>query len=57
VILEMTKRAVDTGIGVPCMEAIGRAERIYMDEMMKTEDASEGLRAFMEKRSPVWKNR
>ncbi len=57
VILEMTKRAVDTGLYRPCMEAITRAEELYMNEMMKTEDANEGLEAFMEKRQPQWKNR
>jgi cyclohexa-1,5-dienecarbonyl-CoA hydratase len=39
------------------MEAISRAEDLYMNEMMKTEDANEGLQAFMEKRQPQWKNR
>ena len=57
VILEMTKRAVDTGLYRPCMEAISRAEVLYMNEMMKTEDAGEGLKAFLEKRTPVWKNK
>lgn len=31
--------------------------RIYLDELMKTEDALEGLTAFLEKRKPTWKNR
>jgi cyclohexa-1,5-dienecarbonyl-CoA hydratase len=57
VILEMTKRAVDTGLYRPCMEAITRAEDLYMNEMMKTEDANEGLQAFMQRRQPQWKNR
>ncbi len=30
-------------------------ERIYLDELMKTSDPVEGLTAFMEKRTPVWK--
>ena len=57
VILEMTKRAVDTGLYSPCMEAIDRAEDLYLNQMMRTEDANEGLRAFLEKRTPIWKNR
>ncbi len=55
--LEFTKRAVDAGLYRPCMEALRRAEEIYLNEMMKTEDAHEGLKAFMEKRQPVWKNK
>jgi cyclohexa-1,5-dienecarbonyl-CoA hydratase len=56
-ILELTKRAVDAGLYRPCVEALSRAEEIYLKEVMKTEDANEGLRAFLEKRRPVWKNR
>jgi cyclohexa-1,5-dienecarbonyl-CoA hydratase len=32
------------------------AERAYLDELMVPEDAEEGLRAFLEKRTPVWKD-
>ncbi len=35
-------------------KGLARAERIYFDELMKTEDAHEGVRAFMEKREPKW---
>lgn len=57
VILEMTKHAVDDGLGRRAMDAIQQAEELYMQEMMKTEDVNEGLRAFLEKRQPVWKNK
>jgi cyclohexa-1,5-dienecarbonyl-CoA hydratase len=33
------------------------AEAVYLDELMKTEDAVEGIRAFQEKRKPVWKGK
>ena len=33
------------------------AERIYLSELMETHDAQEGIRAFLEKRKPVWKGK
>ncbi len=36
--------------------AMDRAGRRYLDDLMATEDAVEGLRAFLEKRSPVWRH-
>jgi cyclohexa-1,5-dienecarbonyl-CoA hydratase len=35
---------------------LARLERVYLDELMKTDDAAEGLQAFLEKRAPVWKD-
>jgi cyclohexa-1,5-dienecarbonyl-CoA hydratase len=35
-------------------KGLARAERTYFDELMKTSDAHEGVRAFMEKRAPKW---
>ena len=35
-------------------KGLARAERIYFEELMKTSDAHEGIRAFMEKREPKW---
>jgi cyclohexa-1,5-dienecarbonyl-CoA hydratase len=32
-------------------------ENIYLHELMKTADANEGIKAFMEKRKPVWRHR
>ncbi len=55
--LEMTRRAMDAGRGRPFLEALERAEDIYLNELMKTEDAHEGVRAFMEKRKPEWRNK
>ena len=34
--------------------SLGMAERAYLDELMSPDDAEEGLRAFLEKRTPVW---
>ena len=35
-------------------KGLARAEKIYFEELIKTEDANEGVRAFMEKRQPKW---
>ena len=32
-------------------------ERVYLDELMATRDAREGIGAFIEKRRPTWEDR
>ena len=39
------------------LKNVDRIEKLYVEELMETEDANEGIAAFMEKRQPVWKNR
>ena len=56
-VLRLTKRAVDCGLVANVDEGIRAVEQIYLRELMKTEDAREGLNAFLEKRKPIWKNR
>ncbi|HEY3056626.1 MAG TPA: enoyl-CoA hydratase/isomerase family protein [Thermoanaerobaculia bacterium] len=38
-------------------ERLAAVERLYLEELMRTSDANEGLNAFIEKRKPLWKNR
>jgi cyclohexa-1,5-dienecarbonyl-CoA hydratase len=33
---------------------VERVERLYLDELMATKDANEGIQAFIEKRPPTW---
>ncbi len=54
--LRLTKRALRAGLSADRGEALAAAESIYVNELMQTEDAVEGLRAFLEKRTPMWKN-
>lgn len=54
--LTMTKRALQLGFGA-WDSCAAELERLYLDELMKTEDAREGLTAFMEKRAAVWKHK
>jgi len=55
--LVYAKHAMREATGRPFHEALHHVEQIYLEDMMATEDATEGLNAFMEKRKPVWKNR
>jgi cyclohexa-1,5-dienecarbonyl-CoA hydratase len=57
VVLRLTKRAVRESAGVPFEHALAGLEELYRFELMQTEDAAEGLRAFAEKRAPVWHDR
>jgi cyclohexa-1,5-dienecarbonyl-CoA hydratase len=52
-----TKRAIMAGLSVNFHEALKVSEMIYLEGCMKTEDALEGISAFMEKRKAVWKNK
>lgn len=53
--LVLAKRALTMGFG-NWAAMLPEMERIYLDELMQTADAHEGLNAFMEKRKPVWKH-
>lgn len=58
-VLKLAKRATLCGFKErwEWEEALAEIERLYLDELMKLEDAHEGLRAFLEKRKPQWKER
>jgi cyclohexa-1,5-dienecarbonyl-CoA hydratase len=36
---------------------LAELERLYLEELVPTEDAREGIAAFLEKRAPVWRHR
>ncbi len=55
--LSMTRTALDLATHRGFESALTNVENLYLHELMKTEDAEEGVRAFMEKRKPEWKNR
>ncbi len=38
-------------------KGLARAEKIYVEELMQTEDAKEGIKAWLEKRKAEWKGR
>ncbi|MHA2609428.1 MAG: enoyl-CoA hydratase/isomerase family protein [bacterium JZ-2024 1] len=53
--LKITKKALRESLYPDFVQRLERFHRLYLEELMKTEDAVEGLRAFLEKRVPVWK--
>ena len=54
-VLRLAKRAVDESLARSPSEAIERAERLYVRDLMRLDDAREGIAAFLEKRQPSWK--
>jgi cyclohexa-1,5-dienecarbonyl-CoA hydratase len=57
IVLRLSKRATLQGLSLGFEEALGLSEDLYLNQLMKTQDATEGLQAFMEKRKPVWKDK
>jgi cyclohexa-1,5-dienecarbonyl-CoA hydratase len=55
--LEHAKRAIDLGQGRSLDAALKEVEDMYLHELMKTQDATEGINAFIEKRKAVWQHR
>jgi cyclohexa-1,5-dienecarbonyl-CoA hydratase len=50
----VTKKAVYAWDAMHFDKGLARAEQIYLEELMKTGDAQEGIQAFLEKREPRW---
>jgi len=55
--LAMTRAALDLGGQSDFDAALVEVENLYLHELMKTKDAQEGSRAFMERRKPEWRNK
>ena len=56
-VLQLTKRALVAGEGLNFQDAVKKVQDIYLNHLMPLEDTSEGLKAFLERRSPVWKDK
>jgi cyclohexa-1,5-dienecarbonyl-CoA hydratase len=55
--LRLTKQALRGRDSERQGEALAHAGAVYVDDLMKSQDALEGLEAFMAKRRPTWSHR
>ena len=53
--LALAKKAIYAWDSMHFDKGLARAEKIYLEELMQTDDAREGINAFLDKRQPVWK--
>ncbi len=56
-VVRMAKRTTAMVVREQILAHLERVEKLYLDELMKLSDANEGIAAFLEKRTPVWKHR
>ena len=57
VALRLAGRASRFAMHRAFLQYIEALEIIYLQDLMNTEDANEGIEALLEKRQPVWSNR
>jgi cyclohexa-1,5-dienecarbonyl-CoA hydratase len=55
-VLGIARRALRLGAETGAAEALTRIEDLYLYDLLRTEDAHEGVAAFLEKRRPAWHN-
>ncbi len=56
-VLRLNARMVRRLAGRPFEQARLEAERVFLEELMPSDDVREGIASFFEKREPSWKNR
>ncbi len=55
--LAFAVRAARQPFAEAARQRLAEVEALYLDQLMQTRDAVEGLSAFVEKRTPMWENR
>ena len=56
-VLQLTRKTLARLHSADFLKQLEEVERVYLSELMQTQDAQEGIRAFLEKRKPVWKGK
>jgi cyclohexa-1,5-dienecarbonyl-CoA hydratase len=55
--IKFSKKGISLGLETNFLQGLEEIEKMYLEELMSSQDAHEGLKAFLEKRTPAWKNR
>jgi cyclohexa-1,5-dienecarbonyl-CoA hydratase len=56
-VLHLTRKTLRRIHEADFLKQLEEVEQFYLSELMQTHDAQEGIRAFLEKRKPVWKGK
>ena len=56
-VLNVTKKAMYTWDALHFDKGLAKAEKVYLEELLKISDMQEGIDVFLEKRNPVWRGR
>jgi len=56
-VLHLTRRTLAWLHSADFLKQLEEVERVYLSELMQTHDTQEGIRAFLEKRKPIWKGK
>lgn len=56
-VLGMARQTLWNAAGFDLESSLETVETFYLRHLMKTNDAQEGIRAFLEKRAPVWRGK
>jgi cyclohexa-1,5-dienecarbonyl-CoA hydratase len=57
IVLQLTRKTLGRIQFADFAKQLEEVERVYLTELMQTHDALEGVRAFLEKRPPIWRGK
>lgn len=56
-VLQLTRKTLKRIHDEDFLNRLEEVEQVYLSELIQTDDAQEGIRAFLEKHKPVWKGK